>query len=80
MLACSDLLEMGAIPVLVLSHFYFIESPEVWEGAGLWWVGGGRGGGQAYIVFPFSLGSQSFPEIWVASFCPPHRRGTKRAE
>lgn len=57
MLDCSDLPEMGAIPVLVLAHFYFIESLEVWEGVGLWWVGGGRGAGQAHIVFPFSLGS-----------------------
>jgi hypothetical protein len=41
-------------------------------------VGGGRQTGQAHIVLPFSLGSQSFPESWVASFCPPHRRGTKK--
>lgn len=41
-------------------------------------MGGGRQAGQAHTVLPFSLGSQSFPESWVASFCPPHRRGTKK--
>lgn len=41
-------------------------------------MGGGRRAGQAHLVLPFSLGSHSFPESWVASFCPPHRRGTKK--
>lgn len=40
--------------------------------------GRGRRAGRAHILLPFLLGSLSFPESWVASFCPPHRRGTKK--